>query len=198
MNTMANYWDSRSELWKTAFAAALPYAQYLATDPPKAERWVTMGRQIPPLTADEKARLQGHERIMNVLVSSGIWCGDCVRQGPMLEQIAKACGPKTTLRWIDRDADERVKNELRVVGAERVPMILFLTEDFWELGRFGDRLLSVYRAKARRELGAACSTGLFAPPDDELRAEQAEWIDIFERMLLMARLSPPLRARHGD
>ena len=66
------------------------------------------------------------------------------------------------------------------------------------MGRFGDRLLSAYRAKAARELGEACSTGLFAPPIDELLAERSEWLDIFERMLLMLRLAPPLRARYGD
>ena len=35
-------------------------------------------------------------------------------------------------------------------------------------------------------------------PEEELVAEQSEWVDVFERMILMARLSPPLRERHGD
>ena len=40
---------------------------------------------------------------MRVLVISGSWCGDCVRQGPMIRQIADACDDSVELRVIDRD-----------------------------------------------------------------------------------------------
>ena len=53
-------------------------------------------------------------------------------------------------------------------------------------------------AMARTQLGPACDTGLVAPPPDELAAEIGEWVDLFERMHLMLRLSPHLRERHGD
>jgi len=115
----------------------------------------------------------------------------------MIRRIAEACA-SATVRVIDRDVSEELKDELRILGAMRVPVVVFLTEEFMEIGRFGDRLLTVYRAKAERELGAACDTGLVAPPQDKLAAEQGEWLDIFERMLLMARLAPGLRQKHGD
>ena len=79
----------------------------------------------------------------------------------------------------------------------RVPMAVFLTEDFHEIGRFGDRPLVVYRTKANNELGAACPLPGSAAAS-EVEAETAEWLDVVERMVLMARLCPPLRARHGD
>ena len=99
---------------------------------------------------------------------------------------------------IDREASKALQDELRICGGARVPVVVFLTEDFFEVGRFGDRLLAAYRAKAAREASGACATGLVAPPAEELAAELGDWIDVFERMLLMVRLSAHLRARHGD
>ena len=40
----------------------------------------------------------------------------------------------------------------------RVPMVLFLTEDFHEIGRYGDRPLTVYREKAATRAGSRLST----------------------------------------
>jgi hypothetical protein len=115
----------------------------------------------------------------------------------MIRQLTEAAGEQVSLRIIERGANDELVDELRIVGAQRVPIVVFLTEDFWEIGRFGDRLLSTYRRKAQRDLGASCPVA-YATPTDELAAERDEWLDIFERMLLMARLSPPLRQRHGD
>lgn len=193
------YYDKRSDFWKKHFERGLAYEAYLkSSESDKAARWAAMAKEVPAPDEEQKKRLAGHNRRLNVLVYSGIWCGDCVRQGPMFHHIAEAIGADADLRFVDRDSSEELQEELRVLGALRVPVVVFLTEDFHEIGRFGDRLLTVYRSKARNELGAACSTGLVAPPKDELLAELNEWVDIFERMLLMARLAPPLRARYGD
>ncbi len=196
---IAKYHDTRSGFWRTCFDAAAGYDAYLASgDPAKAQRWPAMEEKLPGVTAAQAERLRGHGRRMNVLIYSGVWCGDCVRQGPMLRRIAEACGPEVELRFIDRDALPELRDELRILGAMRVPVAVFLSEDFFEIGRFGDRMLTVYRAKALREVGPACNAGILAPPADELAAEMGEWVDIFERMLLMLRLSPMLRARYGD
>lgn len=199
MAATQKYFDRRAPFWREHFERALKYEAYLnASDPAQAERWVRMAERIPPLASEQAERLRGHGRRMRVLVYSGVWCGDCVRQGPMLRRIAEACGPDVEIRFIDRDASEELKDELRILGAMRVPIVVFLSEDDFEVGRFGDRLLTIYRAKAAREVGPACSAGIVAPPPDELAAEQGEWVDIFERMLLMLRLSPMLRERYGD
>lgn len=192
------YHDGRAEFWQSHFEQALDYDAYLAaSDPRHSARWQRFAAALPPVAIDDAARLRRHPRRIHLLVSSGVWCGDCARQGPMLRALAAACAD-VRLRLIDRASSPPLTEELRIAGAERVPIAVFLTEDFWELGRFGDRLLTAYRAKARRELGPACDSGLVIPPEEELRAECNEWRDLFERMLLMARLSPPLRARHGD
>lgn len=199
------YYDSRAQFWQRVFEAALDYTTYLAaSDPARSQKWRDFQARIPGLTDDQRTRLSGlpgpghSRRTMRVLVYSGVWCGDCVRQGPMLQRIAEACGPQVELRLIDRDASAELTDELRILGAMRVPVVVFLSEDWFEVGRFGDRLLTAYRAKAARELGPACDAGIVAPPADQLAAEQEEWVAVFERMQLMLRLSPPLRERHGD
>jgi hypothetical protein len=193
------YYDIRSEFWRRHFEMAQDYETYLRSgDPEKARKWREVAQRLPPLSEEQQARLRGYHRRMNVLVHSGIWCGDCVRQGPMLQRIAEACGDEVALRFLERGASDALTDELRMVGGARVPVVVFLSEDFFEIGRFGDRMLPIYRLKAQRELGPACDAGFLPPPPDVLAAEQEEWVSIFERMWLMLRLAPMYRERYGD
>ncbi len=194
----AKYYDTRSEFWRRCFVQADDYDTYLSqSDKQKADRWHELAGRLPQLDAAAVARLSGFDRVVHVLMYSGVWCGDCVRQGPMIRQLTDAAGENVCLRIIERGANDELIDELRIVGAERVPVVVFLTEDFWEIGRFGDRMLSTYRRKAQRDLGASCPVA-YNIPENELAVERDEWLDVFERMLLMARLSPPLRQRHND
>ncbi len=191
------YYDKRSEFWKGYWEMASEYEAYLqVSDPEKVPRWRDSEGRIPELTAEQLERLQGYDRELNVLFYCGVWCGDCSRQGPMLKKISDACGDKVSVRFIERDASEELQDELRILGALRVPVVVFLSEDFWEVERFGERTLSVYRSKAAREIGRGADAGILAPNARE--REFADWVDIFERVLIMLRLSPPLRKRHGD
>jgi hypothetical protein len=191
---MTRYLDIRSDFWKSAFEQATDYDTYLRESPASnAARWREAASRLPALAPEDRARLVGHGCPVNLLLVSGVWCGDCVRQGPMIKQLADAVGPDLTLRVIDRDADPAVRDEVRILGAMRVPVAVFLTTHFLEVGRFGDRMLSTYRRKAVTEVGAACPLPTARTPVDELIAERAEWLDIFERMLLMVRLSPVTR-----
>ena len=193
-----SYLDLRSDLFRRAFQGAVPYRDYLTTGNDREQAaWTRAGAAIPALPGDAGTRLDPAGRIVNVLCLSGIWCGDCVRSVPIVARLAEAAGPSVDFRLVDRDAIPELRDELRVLGAMRVPMVVFLTEDFHEIGRWGDRPLTVYRDKAVTELGAACPLPGSAD-GGALAAETDEWLDVFERMILMARLAPPLRARHGD
>ena len=195
---MSAYFDRRSDLFRRAFEEAVRYPEYLATGNERERRaWGRAEAALPALPDDAPARLDPAGRIVNVLCLSGIWCGDCVRSVPVAARLAEAAGPPVDFRLVDRDAIPELRDELRVLGAMRVPMVVFLTEDFHEIGRWGDRPLTVYREKAATELGAACPLPGSAD-GGAMAAESAEWLDVFERMILMARLAPPLRARHGD
>lgn len=195
---MSGYFDLRADLFRRAFADALPYADYLASGNERERAaWERTEASLPELPEDAGARLDPAGRVVKLLCLSGIWCGDCARSVPVIARLAEQAGPSVELRLLDRDALPEVRDELRVLGAMRVPMALFLTEDFHEVGRYGDRPLSVYREKAATELGAACPVP-GATDGGALGAETDEWLDVFERMILMARLAPGLRARHGD
>jgi len=195
----AKYHDVRSDFWRACWVEAASYNAYLeGSDPKRAEHWPKLEKRISALSAAQQKRLSDYGRKLNILLVSGVWCGDCVRQGPMIRQIADACDDSVELRVIDRDVNPQLRNEVRILGAARVPVVVFLSEDFHEAGRFGDRLLETYRRKATTEIGPACAVPTAKTPPAELVGERDEWLDIFERMLLMVRLAPPLRARYGD
>ena len=195
----AKYQDIRSDFWRACWVEAASYDAYLeGSDTKRAGRWPQLKKRIPALSEAQKKRVSDYGRRLNILLVSGVWCGDCVRQGPMIRQIADACDESVELRVIDRDVNHDLRDEVRILGAARVPVVVFLSEDFHEAGRFGDRLLETYRRKARTEIGPACAVPMAEIPPEELAAERDEWLDIFERMLLMVRLAPPLRARYRD
>lgn len=120
-----------------------------------------------------------------------------MRQGPMLRAIAEASSV-TALHFIENVRSKPLLDEVRIQGGSRVPVVVFLSEDFFEVSRFGDRTLSAYRRKAQTELGAACDAGLVPPTEEELREEVSDWLREVERVQHILRLSPFLRARHGD
>jgi thiol-disulfide isomerase/thioredoxin len=190
------YYDNRADFWKKHYDMALPYEEYLKTDPEKAKRWIDFEPRAPNLSEDQIKRIQGYDRVINILIYSGIWCGDCVRQVPIIKKIAEAVGEKVNFKLIERETSPELMEELRIVGATRVPRIVFLTEDFWEIHRVGDRSLPVYRAKAVREIGMNYDGGMLTPK--ALEEETEAWVMEFERVLLMVRLSPPLRNRYND
>ncbi len=197
MRDTPGYHDKRSEFWRSLFEQASEYEAYLAEgNQEKVPRWRDSEKRVPPLSEEQLRRIRGYDRKMNVLVYTGIWCGDCSRQGPLLKRLAEASGEKVKIRFIEREASPELMDELRIVGATRVPIVVFLSEDFWEMARFGERTLSVYRAKAAREIGREFDAGILSPKARE--RELDDWVDIFERVLIMLRLSPPLRRRHGD
>ena len=190
------YSDTRQEFWRTEFTAAKPLGPYLAGGPDKhRSKWEAMAERIA-LSEEQRQRAAAFGRTMPALCLSGVWCGDCVRQGPILAAIAGAA-PGVDLRFAER-ADDALAAELRINGALKVPVVVLLSEDFFEVARIGDRMLSTYRKKAQRELGPACEVGLVPPAAEELAVEIDEWLDEFERAQWILRLSPLLRQRYGD
>jgi len=184
-------------LLERSFDEALDYDAYLATDPGRAVPWMRVGEQIA-LNAAQRELVAGFSRRMHVLVLSGIWCGDCSAQGPMLAAIAEANPKSIDLRWVDRDEHDTLADAMQICGGHRVPTVIFMAEDFAFVSLLGDRTLSRYRALAARQLGPSCPVPGAAHDATELAATLQEWLDEFERVHLLLRLSPRLRALHGD
>jgi thiol-disulfide isomerase/thioredoxin len=180
------------------FAAALPYPRYVQTGTAEQQRRWQQLYDAARLTPGQAALVNGFVRDMKVLVISGIWCGDCVQQCPLLERIARANPARVDLRLLDRDEHRDLSDKVRINAGDRVPVALFLAEDHELCAVHGDRTLNRYRALAARQLGPSCPTGLVLPGEDEMAATLQDWLNEFERVQLMLRLSARLRQKHGD
>ncbi len=178
------------------FEKGSKYAEYLASAGERATPWHAVGEQAR-LNDAQQELLGGFIRTINVLVISGIWCGDCSAQGPMLAAIAEA-SPAIDLRWLDRDEEMELSDRLKINAGNRVPTVIFMAEDFEFVSIAGDRTLSRYRAIAKRQFGDACDIPGIAIGQDEFDATLQEWLNEFERVHLLLRLSGRLRQKHGD
>jgi thiol-disulfide isomerase/thioredoxin len=185
-----------AESLTTHFDAGLTYDQYMATDAEKAAHWKPIYDQIT-LTEAQRKLIAGFTREMRVLCVSGIWCGDCVQQGPLLQRIAEA-NKCIDLRWVDRDAHIELAEQLKVNAGLRVPMVVFMAEDGELVSIYGDRTLTRYRAIAARNLGPSCPMPGAPVPTEELAATLQDWLNEFERVHLLLRTSARLREKHGD
>ena len=187
-----------TEAWSAAFEAALPYADFLTArgTAEQRERWAAFRSRVA-LSPQQRGILSGFVRRMPVLVLAGAWCGDCVNQCPIFDHFA-AAAPSIDLRFLDRDALPDIAAHLKVCGGQRVPVVAFFSEDFTPILFYGDRTLSAYRAAVASQLGESCASGAAPPPADAIAAVAADWLDQFERVHHILRLSARLRQKHAD
>lgn len=187
--------DSPMNLFES-FQQGLSYSDFLAryANDVQKERWRQVHAQIQ-LNADQKKLLSAFQRTMPVLCLAGAWCGDCINQCPAFEHFAQAA-PAIQLRFVDRDDHADVQKELQINAGNRVPVLVFFSEDGFEVSRYGERTLSKYRSMMLTQTGAGCPTGIGADP--LLNQVTQDWLNEFERAQWILRLSPRLRSKHGD
>src|SRR5688572_14880499 len=104
------------------FADALSYERYLATGTAEQQRRWTQVHDAARLTPDQSRLVSGFTRDMKVLVVSGIWCGDCVQQCPLMQRIAAANPSRIDLRLLDRDQNHDLADRVHINGGDRVPV----------------------------------------------------------------------------
>ena len=218
MSSTAQHERLDAAFLRSKHESGLDYESYLATDPAKAASWRKYESQVE-LSADQLKLIAGFTREIKVLVSSGIWCGDCAVQCPMLAKVAaaartvgRAFRPSESLtggtpvppvslidlKFLDRDEHLDLSQQIMINQGLRVPTVIFMAEDFEPVSILGDRTLTRYRAVAARQLGPSCPLPGAPVPQDELNATLQEWLYEFERVHLLLRLSARLRERHGD
>ena len=179
------------------FESGLTYNDFLSKygSDSHRDRWAGMRDQVT-LTPAQTELLAGFVRDMKVMVFAGAWCGDCANQCPIFDRFA-AVTPRIHVRFYDRDDNPELGDLISTCGAHRVPSVLFLSEDNYVCGRYGDRTLAKYRDMAEKQLGTACPTGI-GEAQTLLDAVTQDWLDEFERIQLMLRFSGRLRTLHGD
>jgi len=180
------------------FHQGLPYAEFLAryANEGQKQRW-SQAREQFRLKPEQQSLLRSFQREMNVLCLAGAWCGDCISQCPAFEHFA-AAAPVIRIRYLDRDEHADAQRELQINGGNRVPVVVFFSEDGFEVGRYGERTLSKYRQMMRDQTGESCSTGIVLPNDPLPALALQEWLNEFERAQWILRLSPRLRQKHAD
>ena len=180
------------------FGQGLTYDAFItryANDVQK-ERWRAFHDQVR-LTDAQRTLLRSFTRTMPVICLAGAWCGDCVNQCPMFAHFAaEASGIQ--LRFLDRDEHADVQKELQINGGNRVPVLVFFSEDGHEVARYGERTLSKYRALMQEQAGAACPSGITIGHDPLTESVLQDWLKEFERVQWILRLSARLRQKHND
>ncbi len=174
------------------------YPDFLAryADDGQKQRWRQVHEQVG-LTPAQRELLRSFRRSMPVLCLAGAWCGDCINQCPIFEHFA-AAAPAIQVRYLDRDEHADAQGELQINAGNRVPVVVFFSEDGHEVARYGERTLSKYRQMMRAKAGANFPTGIVVPGDPLLFQVTQDWLNEFERIQWLLQLSPRLRQLHGD
>ncbi|MCY2934378.1 MAG: thioredoxin family protein [Planctomycetota bacterium] len=188
--------------WIAHFETGLGYRDFLSKYGTllHSERWHSNLDSIE-LTESQKTLLGSFRRQMKVICLAGTWCGDCANQCPIFQRIVESApNGSIDLRFLDRDAiSPEFGSALKINGGQRVPALIFISEDGQEVARYGEKTLAKYRDEAARLEGISCSIGLGSGVPDKLRESViAEWVDQFERAQLILRLSARLRSKYGD
>jgi thiol-disulfide isomerase/thioredoxin len=180
------------------YQQGLGYADFIAryANDGQKQRWRQVHQQVT-LSPAQAQLLASFQRPMPVLCLAGAWCGDCINQCPIFEHFAAAAGG-IQVRYLDRDEHADVQRELQINGGNRVPVLVFFSEDGFEVARYGERTLSKYRQMMRDQAGPNCPTGIIPSGDPLLVQVTQDWLHEFERVQWLLRLSPRLRQKHGD
>jgi len=179
------------------YQLGLPYADFIAryANDGQKQRWRQVREQVV-LTPAQCELLRSFHRAMPVLCLAGAWCGDCINQCPVFQHFADAA-PGITIRYLDRDEHADVQRELQINAGNRVPVVVFFSEDGFEVARYGERTLSRYR-NMMREQASGCPTGVVISSDPLVVQVTQDWLNEFERVQWLLWLSPRLRQIHGD
>jgi thiol-disulfide isomerase/thioredoxin len=180
------------------FHQGLPFEEFITGygTSSQQDRW-RKTREETQLIDGQKDLLKSFKREMKVMVLAGVWCGDCSSQCPIFERFAEFA-PCIQVRYFDRDVHAELQKVLQINGGNRVPVVVFFSEDGYEVSRFGERTISRYRQMVRDQVGESCATGIVIGSDPLLKQVTQDWLNEFERAQWILRLSPRLRQKYRD
>src|SRR5258707_14717849 len=111
------------------FSSGIPYDRYVMTGNEEQQRRWSQVYDAARLTDAQKQLVTGFVREMKILVFSGIWCGDCVEQCPLIHRIAEANPGKIDLRFVERPRDGELVPKLRINGGNCGLVVIILSEE---------------------------------------------------------------------
>src|SRR5438132_13339071 len=115
--------------WQEYYSKGLAYQEFLSTygTPQHQQRWQAVYDRVR-LTDAQQALLAGFGREMHLLCLAGTWCGDCVREGPILQRITES-SPKISLRFLASHAHKEVPPQPPTTAIPQLPPVLLRSDD---------------------------------------------------------------------
>ncbi len=136
------------------FEAGMTYDQYKAQMTRNREQ-VDQNEKDLQLSPDDIQAFSSLPQRLNVLALAEDWCGDVVANLPVIGRVAEASHGKLNLRILLRDQQpgEQVMNEHLHKGQYKsIPTVIFLDEQFNEIGTWVERPESVTRVREEKRL----------------------------------------------
>lgn len=134
------------------FDAGLTYAEYKAQMTRNREQFEQNEKDLQLAPQDAEAFRNLPQRV-NVLALAEDWCGDVIANLPIVGRLAEASQGKLNLRILLRDQQpgEQVMDEHLNKGQYKsIPTVIFLDEDYNELGTWVERPQSVTRLREEK------------------------------------------------
>lgn len=133
---------------KAIWSAGVLYADWLAAcDPAKREEMERIYASVT-LSPDDTQFLRGLKRKVHVLAISEDWCGDVRRNAPVLARVC-AASPNLHLRVVDKETKPELMVRYLTNAAEAIPVFVFFSDNFVEVGNWGPRPYECKRLMAR-------------------------------------------------
>lgn len=134
------------------FEAGMTYDQYKAQMTRNREQFDQNEKDLQ-LSSDDALAFKSLPQRLNVLALAEDWCGDVIANLPIVGRVAEASQGKLNLRVLLRDQQpgEHVMDEHLNKGQYKsIPTVIFLDEQFNELGTWVERPESVTRVREEK------------------------------------------------
>ena len=135
---------------KSIWTGGQSYAEWFATikNPHMRTEMERIDREIaiPDAIA---AKLKALKRAVNMLAIIEDWCGDVRRNAPVLAKLCALNPEKLRLRCVDKETKPELMVRYLTNAAEAIPLFVFFSETFVEIGNWGPRPAECKRLMAR-------------------------------------------------
>ena len=101
------------------------------------------------LSADDLKFIKNVKRPVHVLALAEDWCGDVRRNVPVMARMCAENSSVLRLRLVDKETKPQLMMRYLTNAAEAIPIIVFFSEAFVEVGFWGPRPAECKRLMAR-------------------------------------------------
>ena len=171
--------------WKAVFESGLPYPEWISTgeNPENRER-MEAARHALVLDPQAEGFLAALPRRVRVVAIAEDWCGDVVRQVPVLARMAEKA-PNLQVRFISRAQHPDVFARFLTNGGEAIPRFVFVADNGVECGNWGPMpgpmKELIARGKACGDVAAARrKVAALAEADPQRRETQRELLALLD------------------